>query len=64
VLAVAVHNHYKRIHYESLKRDHFVDILTEGPGMYGTGLQREETDEGHIVELEKSNVLIMGPTGC
>ncbi|KAH9331478.1 hypothetical protein KI387_003586, partial [Taxus chinensis] len=60
----SVHNHYKRIHYESLKRDHFVDILTEGPGMSGTGLQREETDECDNVELEKSNVLIMGPTGC
>uniref|UniRef100_A0A0D6R3K6 Clp ATPase C-terminal domain-containing protein n=1 Tax=Araucaria cunninghamii TaxID=56994 RepID=A0A0D6R3K6_ARACU len=64
VLAVAVHNHYKRIYYESLKRENFVDILTEGPGMSVTGLQEEETDEGDVVELEKSNVLIMGPTGC
>ncbi|GLJ18411.1 hypothetical protein SUGI_0326180 [Cryptomeria japonica] len=61
VLAVAVHNHYKRIYYESIKRENFVDILTEGPSM---SRKQEETDDGDNVELEKSNVLIMGPTGC
>ncbi len=41
VLAVAVHNHYKR-----------VKLRLEG---------REEDDDG--VELEKSNILMLGPTG-
>ena len=36
-LAVAVHNHYKRIHYE-----------------------RKDSD----VELQKSNIMMIGPTGC
>ena len=41
ILAVAVHNHYKR-----------VKLRLEG---------REEDDDG--VELEKSNILMLGPTG-
>ncbi len=44
VLAVAVHNHYKRLN-QSLK--------TEGPG-----------GKGGEVELAKSNILLVGPTGC
>jgi ATP-dependent Clp protease ATP-binding subunit ClpX len=44
-LAVAVHNHYKRIQAE-----------------FGTGLPA--LPEGHSeVELEKSNILLVGPTG-
>lgn len=38
VLSVAVHNHYKRIHY----------------------LERGNAD----IELAKSNILLIGPTGC
>jgi len=38
VLSVAVHNHYKRLNYE--------------------------TKSGREVELAKSNVLLIGPTGC
>ena len=38
VLSVAVHNHYKRLNYE--------------------------TKSGNEVELAKSNVLLVGPTGC
>lgn len=41
VLAVSVYNHYKRINYNTVKRDN-------------------KSDE---VELEKSNVLLVGPTG-
>ena len=37
VLSVAVHNHYKRIQYDSKRQD---------------------------VELSKSNILLIGPTGC
>ena len=39
VLAVAVHNHYKR-------------------------LAHADTEDGADVELDKSNVLLIGPTGC
>ncbi|KAK6937912.1 Clp ATPase, C-terminal [Dillenia turbinata] len=50
VLSVAVYNHYKRIYHALLK---------------GSGAEPEasevENDDG--VELEKSNVLLMGPTG-
>lgn len=49
VLSVAVHNHYKRlIHNEKLLESTF----TRGAS---------EVDD---VEIEKSNVLLLGPTGC
>ncbi|KAI7738631.1 hypothetical protein M8C21_013871, partial [Ambrosia artemisiifolia] len=51
VLSVAVYNHYKRIHHASLK----------GSEME-TGRDRMEDDDDNV-ELEKSNVLLMGPTG-
>ncbi|KAJ1703775.1 hypothetical protein LUZ63_003554 [Rhynchospora breviuscula] len=48
VLSVAVHNHYKRIYYGSLLR----------------GLAVEDViDENEYIEIEKSNILLMGPTG-
>ncbi|PON60541.1 Clp protease, ATP-binding subunit ClpX [Parasponia andersonii] len=52
VLSVAVYNHYKRIHQASLQK---------GSGTE-TGIP-ETTDDDDNVELEKSNVLLMGPTG-
>ncbi|XP_024530023.1 CLP protease regulatory subunit CLPX1, mitochondrial isoform X1 [Selaginella moellendorffii] len=50
VLSVAVYNHYKRIYYETTKKNNY---------------KSEGDDEGDDsdVELEKSNVLLMGPTG-
>jgi ATP-dependent Clp protease ATP-binding subunit ClpX len=49
VLSVAVHNHYKRlIHNEKLLESTF----TRG------------ASEADDVEIEKSNVLLLGPTGC
>ena len=39
VLAVAVHNHYKRLSHRSIR-------------------------EGDTVEIDKSNLLLIGPTGC
>ncbi|KAH9750314.1 CLP protease regulatory subunit CLPX2 [Citrus sinensis] len=51
VLAVAVYNHYKRIYHSSLQKESGVK----------SGNCNVENDE--IVELEKSNVLLMGPTG-
>ncbi|XP_008460587.1 CLP protease regulatory subunit CLPX2, mitochondrial isoform X2 [Cucumis melo] len=53
VLSVAVYNHYKRIYHSSLQK-------TSGQGSLGTEL---ENDDNETVELEKSNLLLMGPTG-
>ncbi|CAN8290199.1 unnamed protein product [Cochlearia groenlandica] len=47
VLSVAVYNHYKRIYHTSMRK--------------GTGAQPIDDDDN--VELDKSNVLLMGPTG-
>ncbi|KAL5993205.1 hypothetical protein ACLOJK_014128 [Asimina triloba] len=52
VLSVAVYNHYKRIFHASLK----------GSGAE-SGNPGGEFDDNDYVELEKSNVLLMGPTG-
>ncbi len=41
LLAVAVHNHYKRLNQSTGNKDAFADV-----------------------EIEKSNVLLVGPTGC
>jgi ATP-dependent Clp protease ATP-binding subunit ClpX len=48
-LAVAVHNHYKRISVES------IEVPTDSDAPF-----RRSSDE---VELEKSNILLIGPTG-
>uniref|UniRef100_I1P1E1 Clp ATPase C-terminal domain-containing protein n=1 Tax=Oryza glaberrima TaxID=4538 RepID=I1P1E1_ORYGL len=53
VLSVAVYNHYKRIYHKSLQKGSGADL----GGFDG------ETDDDDGVELEKSNVLLMGPTG-
>ncbi|KAF9670464.1 hypothetical protein SADUNF_Sadunf13G0071600 [Salix dunnii] len=52
VLSVAVYNHYKRIYHSSLRK---------GPGAESGA--SEAIDDEDNVELEKSNVLLMGPTG-
>ncbi|CAK9187490.1 unnamed protein product [Ilex paraguariensis] len=49
VLSVAVYNHYKRIYHASLQK--------------GSGVESGSEDNDDNVELEKSNVLLMGPTG-
>ncbi|CAI0541487.1 unnamed protein product [Linum tenue] len=51
VLSVAVYNHYKRVHHETIQRS---------AGDSGNKLDAVD-DDG--VELEKSNILLMGPTG-
>jgi len=50
-LAVAVHNHYKRISVESI----------EPPAEAEASFRRAPDDDE--VELEKSNILLIGPTG-
>ncbi len=52
-LAVAVHNHYKRLLHGSSA---FRDGAGEG------GFQAEVDDDD--IEIEKSNILLLGPTGC
>ncbi|KAG5520288.1 hypothetical protein RHGRI_033007 [Rhododendron griersonianum] len=52
VLSVAVYNHYKRIYYTSLQKGSGAES--------GTPLVEYDDDS---IELEKSNVLLMGPTG-
>lgn len=53
VLSVAVYNHYKRINDTSLDQKSAVESSNNGDG----------NEDGDSVELEKSNVLLMGPTG-
>ncbi|KAI3458004.1 hypothetical protein Pfo_014667 [Paulownia fortunei] len=52
VLSVAVYNHYKRIYSDSSHR----------PAGSTDGNKTEGTDNENV-ELEKSNILLMGPTG-
>ncbi|XP_057793768.1 CLP protease regulatory subunit CLPX3, mitochondrial [Salvia miltiorrhiza] len=49
VLSVAVYNHYKRIYHGSLPK--------------GSEAESSRLDVDENVDLEKSNVLLMGPTG-
>ncbi|GMI71613.1 CLP protease regulatory subunit X [Hibiscus trionum] len=53
VLSVAVYNHYMRIYHESLQK--------RPAGDSGSSIADVLDDD--IVELEKSNILLMGPTG-
>ncbi|XP_078440891.1 CLP protease regulatory subunit CLPX1, mitochondrial-like [Wolffia australiana] len=53
VLSVAVYNHYKRIFHGTQRKGSGTDLAA----------QEAETDDDETVELEKSNVLLMGPTG-
>ncbi|XP_031483248.1 CLP protease regulatory subunit CLPX1, mitochondrial-like isoform X2 [Nymphaea colorata] len=52
VLSVAVYNHYKRIYHSSLQNG---EVNSVNPVA--------EADDEDSVELEKSNLLLMGPTG-
>lgn len=49
MLSVGVYNHYKRIYHASMQK--------------GSGAESTRDDSEENVELEKSNVLLMGPTG-
>ena len=55
VLSVAVYNHYKRINYviDKKQKESVIDPAT-----------KTKTKTMEDVELEKSNVLMLGPTGC
>ncbi|KAJ0510638.1 putative ATPase, AAA-type, core, P-loop containing nucleoside triphosphate hydrolase [Helianthus annuus] len=49
VLSVAVYNHYKRISIDTAQKP--------------SGDDTEKEADGDVVELEKSNILVFGPTG-
>uniref|UniRef100_A0A5B7BWX0 Uncharacterized protein n=1 Tax=Davidia involucrata TaxID=16924 RepID=A0A5B7BWX0_DAVIN len=53
VLSVAVYNHYKRIYHAALHKELGA----------GSGKAEVENNDNDFVELDKSNVLLMGPTG-
>ena len=57
VLSVAVHNHYKRILHTQQQAARAGS--SSGPRKVTTALP-----DPNDVEIEKSNVLLMGPTGC
>src|SRR5919109_4721086 len=56
ILAVAVHNHYKRIDHKQNGTTHVGPGAAAGSGA-GPGIGDED------VELQKSNILLLGPTG-
>ncbi|MDH5721032.1 MAG: ATP-dependent Clp protease ATP-binding subunit ClpX [Spirochaetia bacterium] len=51
-LAVAVYNHYKRMQFEKKKS-----------GTQPADNKRTKISSGHTTEIEKSNILLIGPTG-
>ncbi|KAI7752206.1 hypothetical protein M8C21_023480 [Ambrosia artemisiifolia] len=53
VLAVAVYNHYKRISNDTSQK----------PSRNDKANAMDDDDDDDAVELEKSNILLMGPTG-
>ena len=59
VLSVAVYNHYKRLSYNG--------STSASSGAGGSGSAKAKTkprDKRDDVELSKSNILLIGPTGC
>jgi ATP-dependent Clp protease ATP-binding subunit ClpX len=52
VLSVAVHNHYKRI------------VHSRQQALLRESASPRKPQEMHEIEIEKSNVLLLGPTGC
>ncbi|KAJ9159106.1 hypothetical protein P3X46_024634 [Hevea brasiliensis] len=57
VLSVAVYNHYKRIYHASRQKE-----SGTRSGVH-LGFNDIQNDDNEFVELDKSNVLLMGPTG-
>jgi ATP-dependent Clp protease ATP-binding subunit ClpX len=60
VLSVSVYNHYKRLSYAQAKTA-ATDSSQPPTGVNGVH-KANSTDDG--VELQKSNILLIGPTGC
>jgi len=60
VLSVAVYNHYKRVNYNTKRQKELALSQSGKKGKKKLDLEPNSTD----IELEKSNVLMIGPTGC
>jgi ATP-dependent Clp protease ATP-binding subunit ClpX len=60
VLSVSVYNHYKRLSYAQAKTA--ATESTQPPTGVNGVHKANSTDDG--VELQKSNILLIGPTGC
>jgi ATP-dependent Clp protease ATP-binding subunit ClpX len=60
VLSVAVYNHYKRINALSAPKKRKKKSFTEGIDPNTTDNTAEESED---IEIEKSNILLLGPTG-
>ncbi|XP_010521411.1 PREDICTED: CLP protease regulatory subunit CLPX2, mitochondrial isoform X2 [Tarenaya hassleriana] len=54
VLSVAVYNHYKRVYHASWRK---------GSASESGNIDMDDDDNIDLVELDKSNVLLIGPTG-
>jgi ATP-dependent Clp protease ATP-binding subunit ClpX len=61
VLSVSVYNHYKRLSYAQAKSSEVDPNAPEPTGVNGIH-KANAMDDG--VELQKSNILLIGPTGC
>ncbi|CAN1334043.1 CLP protease regulatory subunit CLPX1, mitochondrial [Linum perenne] len=59
VLSVAVYNHYKRIYHETIQRCLLIYVRSAGD----SSNNKKDVMDDDSVELEKSNILLMGPTG-
>ncbi len=60
VLSVSVYNHYKRLSYAQAKSS---NATPNTPPTGANGIHKAHaSDDG--VELQKSNILLIGPTGC
>ena len=68
VLSVAVYNHYKRVQYNSnrTRGNKDMKVTQKGVTILNTGDSTPKKDDDSIgdIELEKSNILMIGPTGC
>ena len=64
-LSVAVYNHYRRIGIESDERARESGAMPASPGSAGASDRRSRDDDDRLddVEIAKSNVLLLGPTG-
>jgi ATP-dependent Clp protease ATP-binding subunit ClpX len=60
VLSVSVYNHYKRLSYAQAKSN---TPLPERPPTGANGVLKASAADD-TVELQKSNILLIGPTGC
>ena len=63
ILSVAIYNHYKRLQH-NLEVDFLEESLFGRPMNHlGKKGKASAQSEGHKIHIEKSNVLLIGPTG-